>query len=214
MSAPVREAFTNREWRVIRRHRTPHEVQRLLSSLAYNWQREGPTLRSFREVLRKGSAQCLEAALFATVIMEQHGRPPLVLSLRSQDGLDHAVFIFKENGRWGSIGRSRDLGLHGRWPVFRTPRALAWSYYDPYIDLTARLTHYGIANLQDLGNYDWRLSSKNIWKVQRFLQDAPHQEMNAPEKRYERVLARYKKFKSENPTESPDYFVDRQTWML
>ena len=213
-NVPGREAFTDKEWEVIQRHRTPIEVQRYLRGLPYNWQREGPTLRSFREVLKRGGAQCLEGALFATVIMEQHGFPPLVLSLWSQDGLDHALFIFKEKGRWGAIGRSRDLGLHGRLPVFRTIRALAWSYYDPYVDLTGRLTHYGAANLQELGNYDWRLSTKNIWKVQRFLQDAPHKEFNASEKRYGRLLARYKKFKSEHPTESPAYFADIHKWMF
>lgn len=214
MNAPGREAFTDREWQVIERHRTPLAVQRLLSSLAYNWQRRGPTLRSFREVLKTGSAQCLEGALFATAIMEQHARPPLVLSLRSRDGLDHAVFVFKDNGRWGSVGRSRDLGLHGRLPVYRTLDALAWSYYDPYVDLTGRLTHYGLANLDDLGNYDWRLSPRNIWKVERFLQDVPHKEMNASERRYQRLLARYKKFRSEHASGSPDYFASRRHWML
>ena len=214
MSTPGREAFTDEEWKVVRRHRTPFEVQRFLRALRYNWQREGPTLRSFREVLRRGSAQCLEGALSATTIMEQHRFPPLMLSLRSADGLDHAVFVFRENGRWGSVGRSRDLGLHGRWPVYRSLRALAWSYYDPYVDLTGRLTHYGVANLQDLGNYDWRLSSKNIWKVQRFLQDAKHHEMNASRKRHERLLARYIKFRSNHPVESPAYFASRRHWML
>jgi hypothetical protein len=214
MSTPGREAFTDREWKVIQRHRTPLEVQRFLRSLHYNWQREGPTLRSFREVLKQGSAQCLEGALFATTVMEQHGFEPLMLSLRSEDGLDHAVFVFKERGRWGAVGRSRDLGLHGRWPVFRTLSALAWSYYEPYVDLTGRLTHYGVANLHGLGNYDWRLSHRNIWKVQRFLQDAPHHEMNASQKRYEQLLARYKKFRSENGVESPAYFASRRHWML
>jgi hypothetical protein len=213
-NAPGREAFTEKEWEVIRRHRTPLEAQRYLRSLLYNWQPEGPTLRSFREVLRHGSAQCLEGALCATVIMEQHGFPPLVLSLLSQDGLDHALFVFRENGRWGAVGRSRDLGLHGRWPVFRSLRALAWSYYDPYVDLTGRLTHYGVANLQDLGSYDWRLSSRNIWKVQRFLQDAPHTEIKASEKRYERLLARYRKFKKEHPGEPLAYFADAHKWMF
>lgn len=213
-NTPGRDAFTDKEWRVIQRHRTPFDVQRYVRSLAYNWQREGLTMRSFREVLRHGSAQCLEGAIFATTVMEQHGFPPLMLSLISQDGLDHAVFIYRENGRWGSIGRSRDLGLHGRWPVFRSVRALAWSYYDPYVDLTGRLTHYGVANLLDLGKYDWRLSSRNIWRVERFLQDVPHREINAAESRYQRLLARYKKFKRANPEDSPAYFASRRYWML
>lgn len=213
-SASPKSAFTKIEWKVIQQLRTPREVQRYLRTLDYNWQREGPTLRSFREVLRCGSAQCLEGALFATTVMEQHGFPPLMLSLISQDGLDHALFIFKENGRWGSVGRSRDLGLHGRWPVFRSVSALAWSYYDPYIDPTAQLTHYGIANLLDLGKYDWRLSPKNIWKVERFLQNVPHYQMNASRRRYDRLLARFNKFRREHPKASPQYFAGRRNWMV
>ena len=65
-------------------------------------------------------AHCLEAALAAAVILEQHGYPPLVLSFESIDELDHVLFVYRQRGRWGSIARSRDPGLHGRKPVFRT----------------------------------------------------------------------------------------------
>ena len=43
------------------------------------------TLRSFRGVVRHQTAHCLEAALAAAVILEQHGFPPLVLSFESID---------------------------------------------------------------------------------------------------------------------------------
>ncbi|HEY0003767.1 MAG TPA: hypothetical protein VGB17_03065, partial [Pyrinomonadaceae bacterium] len=137
-SKPGREAFTAKEWRVVQAHRTPLQVQRYLSAMPYNWERGGATLRSFREVVRSNTAHCLEAALAAAVIMEQHGYPPLLLDLESQDKLDHVIFIFRRNGLWGSIARSRDTGLHGRKPVFRTVQQLAQSYFDPYVDLTAR----------------------------------------------------------------------------
>ncbi len=54
--------------------------------------RPGATLRSFRGVVRHGCAHCLEAALFAAVVLEQHGYPPLVLSFESIDELDHVIF--------------------------------------------------------------------------------------------------------------------------
>ena len=62
-------------------------------------------------------------------------------------------------GRWGSVARSRDPGLHGRRAVFATPRALALSYVDPYVDLTGRVTAYAVVDLRVMGTYDWRLSS-------------------------------------------------------
>ena len=78
--------------------------------MPYNWEREGGTLRSFREIVKRNEAHCLEAAVGAAVILEQHGYPPLLLDIESQDLLDHVIFVFQEDGLWGSIGRSRDIG--------------------------------------------------------------------------------------------------------
>ena len=65
--------------------------------------------------------------------MEQHGHPPLLLDLESVDGLDHVLFLFNTRGLWGTIAKSRDVGLHGRKPVFRTLRHLALSYVIPML---------------------------------------------------------------------------------
>ena len=96
------------------------------------------------------------------------------MSFESIDELDHVLFVYRQRGRWGSIARSRDPGLHGRKPVFATPRALALSYVDPYVDFTGRITGYTVVDLRDIGNYDWRLSEGNVWKVERMLLELPH----------------------------------------
>src|SRR5256886_5520927 len=132
---PRREAFTAKEMRLIQRLSTPRRVQGWLTSLPYNWERDGGTMRSFREVVKRNEAHCLEAAVSAAVILEQHGHPPLLLDIESVDLLDHVLFVFQNNGLWGSIARSRDIGLHGRKPVFRNLRQLVWSYFDPYIEI-------------------------------------------------------------------------------
>src|SRR5574339_1009808 len=97
--------FTKRERRVIARCSTPAAVQRYLNALPYNTEPApgGATLRSFRGVVRTGTAHCLEAALFAAVVLEQHGYPPLVLSFESVDLLDHVIFVYREGGGWGSV---------------------------------------------------------------------------------------------------------------
>src|SRR5688572_6760060 len=132
-SQTPRIRLTAAEQRVIRRLGTPIAVQRYLNRLPYNTETRGDTLRTFRGVVRKGTAHCLEAALFAACVPDPHGYPPLVMGLESVDGLDHVIFVYKHRGRWGSVARSRDPGLHGRKPVFRSPQALAESYFDPYI---------------------------------------------------------------------------------
>jgi hypothetical protein len=211
---PGKEDFTNREWDVIQSCRTPEQVQRYLRGVPYNRERGGATLRSFRGVIRHGEAHCLEAALTAAVIMEQHNYPPLLMSLESQDKLDHVVFIFQRKGLWGAVGRSRDLGLHGRKPVFRSLRQLAWSYFDTYVDKTGRITGYGAANLHDLGNYDWRFSLRNVWKVERYLCEIPHTELVSSDRRYKRLLARYHQFRSRYPERHLTDYASRDRWML
>jgi len=211
---PEREAFTKTEERIIESLITPLRVQRFLSALPYNWERKGGTLRSFREVLKRNEAHCLEAALVATVILEQHGYAPLLLSLESQDKLDHVIFVFRQSSLWGAIGRSRDIGLHGRRPVFRSLRDLVWSYFDPYVDCSGRITGYGLGNLYDLGNYDWRFSAKNIWKVENYLREIPHRSIRSSDARYEQLLARFKQFKKRYPNKSPAYYDNRHQWMV
>jgi hypothetical protein len=87
--------------------------------------------------------------------------------------LDHVIFVFQEKGNWGSIARSRDIGLHGRKPVFRNLRQLVWSYFEPYIDMTGRIKGYGLTSLYELGGYDWRFNSRNMHKIEDHLRAIP-----------------------------------------
>ena len=186
--------FTPAERRLIARLRTPLAVQRWLNDLPYNTETGGETLRTFRGVVRTGTAHCLEAALSAAVILEQHRYPPLVLSFESIDLLDHVIFVYRTPSGWGSVARSRDPGLHGRQPVFATPRALALSYFDEYIDLTGRIKAYAVVDLRVLGIYDWRLASGNVWKVERLLLDWPHRRIASSNVRVNRLRRRYREF--------------------
>jgi hypothetical protein len=205
--------FSKSERRLIARLRTPLLVQRYLNALPYNSEPGGrATLRSFRGVVRHGCAHCLEAALFAAVALEEHGYPPLVLSFESIDQLDHVIFVYRRGGRWGSIARSRDPGLHGRKPVFASARALALSYADPYIDLTGRVTGYAVVDLRSLDRYDWRLATTNVWKVERMLLDYPHRPIASSDRRVDALRARYRAFKKEFPGRKPLFYPQRHRW--
>jgi hypothetical protein len=212
-------SFTAAERRLIARLRTPLQVQRYLNALPYNT--EPPpgraTLRSFRGVVRHHTAHCLEAALFAAVVLEQHGYPPLVISFESIDELDHVIFVYrhparKPGVRWGSVARSRDPGLHGRKPVFATAHALAASYLDTYVDLTGRITAYALVDLRVLGDYDWRLSDRNIWKVERVLLETKHQPLGMPDARFRAFRRRYREFKQRYPDRKPLFYEGRRAW--
>lgn len=209
---PAAPAFNPRERRIIDALRTPERVQAFLNDLPYNWTPppSPPTLRSFRGVVRHHTAHCLESALAAAVVLEQHGYPPTVMSLESVDELDHVIFVYQDGGRWGSVARSRDPGLHGRRPQFRSLRDLALSYFEPYVDREGCIKAYGATDLRVLGRYDWRLSSTNVWKVERLLYDIPHSPIAFSQRRVDRLRQTYVRFLEER-SEKPLYY-DRRGW--
>jgi hypothetical protein len=212
-AAPGRKDFLPAEWAIVRRCRTPKQVQDFLRNLPYNWEKHGETLRTFRGVVKHGSAHCLEGALSAAAIMEQHGYPPLLLDLESQDQLDHVLFLYRKRGRWGTVARSRDAGLHGRKPVFRTIRDLVMSYVDPYVDGSGRITGYGVADLRTLVRGDWRLSTGNVREVERTLIKMPHKKIRTSNRRYRAMLRQFKAFRRKHPTEPATFYSNRHLWL-
>jgi len=211
---PPRERFTAREWRLIQRLDTPRKVQQWLNSFPYNTESRGETLRTFRGVLRAGKAHCLEAAIAAAVILEQHGYPPLVMSIESKDWLDHVVFMYEHDGKWGAIGRSRDPGLHGRKAAFRSARDVARSYIEAYVDYTGRVRGYGVVNLDEaLPDYDWRFSLKSVWKVERLLIKWPHRRIKTSNEAYRAMKARYTAYRERYGRKPWRYYEGREKWL-
>jgi hypothetical protein len=204
-------AFLPSERRLINRLNTPLRVQGFLNRLPYNTERRGETLRSFRQVVRRGTAHCLEAALTAACILEQHGHPPWVMSLASADKLDHVIFVYRHRGRWGAVARSRDPGLHGRKPVFRSLRALAESYFDPYIDSTGRLTGFALFDLRRMGAYDWRLSRRNVWAVEHKLLRLGHKKIRRSGRRVRRMRVKYRAHLAKHG-KKPLFYRGRDKW--
>lgn len=176
--------------RLAKKLKTPRQVQKYLRKLPYNREEKGESLSSAQTALRRGRLHCFEAAMAAAAILEHHGYPPLVMSLESKDGLDHVIYVFKEGGKWGAIARSRDEGLHGRPPRYRSLRDLAWSYYDPYVDKTGKIKAYQVAHLDDTGA-DWRGSKKNVWKAEKYLIDLKHVPLKSSMNRYRKLHRAY-----------------------
>jgi hypothetical protein len=205
------ERFTPAERRLIKRLRTPLDVQLFINRQPYNIEPHGDTLRSFRQVVKRNAAHCLEAALFAACVLEQHGYPPLLMGLESVDGLDHVIFVYRQRGRWGSVARSRDPGLHGRKAVFRSPRALAESYFDPYIDTTGCVTGYSVVHMKVMGAYDWRFSRRNVWAVEKMLLALPHRKIKRSTRRVRRERKRYLAYLAKY-NKKPLYYRGREKW--
>ena len=212
LEPPNLRTYTPRERALIARLRTPRDVQRFLNETTYNDEPGGETLKSFRGVVEKKNVHCLEAALFAAAVLEHHGYPPLLLSFESIDTLDHVLFIYEQKGRWGSIARSRDPGLHGRRPVYRSLRALAASYMAPFIDDTGEITGFAPYDLRDLKGCDWRFSPRNVWRLERILLGIPHARLRWVKSRVKATRARYHAFMKANPGKKPMDYAGRENW--
>ena len=204
--------MTPAERLIVQRLRTPAAVQKWLNELPYNTEKSGETMRGFRGVVRARTAHCLEAVLFAATVLEQHGYPPLMLGFESIDLLDHVIFLYRGPDGWGSVARSRDPGLHGRKPVFRSPRALALSYTEGYIDYTGRIKGYAVVDLRELDPYDWRLREGNLWKVERLLRQWPHIGIDSSDARIDALRRRYIAFREQHDHKPWRYYKGRERW--
>jgi hypothetical protein len=81
------------------------------------------------------------------------------------------------------------------------------------VDFTGRITGYTVADLRDLGRYDWRLSRRNVWKVERWLIDMPHRRLTMSDERYGELHARYRRYRARYPDRKPTYYAGRAHWM-
>jgi hypothetical protein len=111
------------------------------------------------------------------------------------------------------VARSRDPGLHGRRPVFTTPRALALSYADPYVDYTGRVTGYAVVDVgAAMNGYDWRLADTNVWKVERMLLDYPHRRLKTSDRRFRDLRRWYRAYRTANNGRKPIDYRGRERW--
>ncbi len=204
--------FTPAERRLIDQLKTPEAVQAWLNALPYNTEKNGDTMRGFRDVVRYRTAHCLEAVLFTATVLEQHGFPPLMLGFESIDLLDHVLFIYRGPRGWGSVARSRDPGLHGRKPLFRTPRDLALSYVEGYIDYTGRIKGYAVVDLRELGSYNWRLGAGNLWKVERLLREWPHIPIESSDNRIDALRTKYREFRKVHDYKPWKHYRGQDRW--
>ena len=145
--------FSKRELQIINGLNTPAKVQEFVTSTRYN----KSDRVSIVDVLRKGTADCLEAAAFASVVLTYHATPNQVMDLHSVRDEDHVLCVFKQRGRYGSIGQSKFLGLRYRNPVYANVRELAMSYFESYYNFFGEYT---------LRGYSKFISLRHLTKVQ------------------------------------------------
>ncbi len=165
------------EFHVFKKLDTPAKVQDFLETLPINFERGGDTCRSPRMTLRARKAHCMEGALLAAAALWYHGKPPLLLDLKTGRGDEsHVVALFKERSRWGAISKTNHAVLRYRDAVYVSPRELAMSYFHEYFLDDGRKTLRSYSKPFDLTKYrgDWLTSAKHLWKLIDVLDRSPH----------------------------------------
>ena len=160
--------LTAAEFALLRRLDTPQKIQAFLYTLDQNFEVDGETCRTVREVLRTRKAHCIEGAMLAACALWVHGRPPLLLDMRAVRDFDHVVALFKHHGRWGAISKTNGIFLRSRDPVYRSLRELAMSYFHEYCNRRDHKTLREFSLPYDLRRVDldvWVTGEKHAWAV-------------------------------------------------
>jgi hypothetical protein len=170
--------FTARELTRFRRLSTPQKIQRFLDvELGYDLGEDGWRCRSPRNVLRDGTAQCMDGAVFAAAALRVLGHPPLLLDLEAVRDDDHVLAIFKVRGHWGAVAKSNYAGLRFREPVYRTLRELAMSYFEHYYNLAGEKTLRNYSRPVNLRRFDsrrWMTTEDDVWMIPEYLCTIAH----------------------------------------
>ena len=131
----------------------------------------------------EGVVQCMDGALFAAAALRLQGYPPLIMDLEAVFDDDHVLAIFKQDGRWGAIGRSNYSGLRYREPLFRSLRDLALSYFESYFNLRRQKTLRSYSQAVNLGRFDgrgWMTAEEDLWDIPQYLLDVRHFRLLTP----------------------------------
>lgn len=175
------EVYTKEEIKLFKKLNTPSKIQDYLNSLEFNFEDNGDTCMSPREVIKNKKAHCMEGAMFASAVLEFHGHKPTVLDLRSVKrpyDYDHVLAIFKQFGSFGAISKTNHAVLRYREPVYKTVRELALSFFHEYFlnsNGKKTLREYSMPfDLNYFNKLGWRTTEKDLFEISFYLDEIKH----------------------------------------
>jgi hypothetical protein len=172
-----KDALTDDERRLFRGLDSPKKIQDFLETVPINFEPDGDTCKSPREVLRTRTAHCIEGALVAAAALWYHGQRPLLLDLKATArDVDHVIAPFRSHGHWGAISKTNHAVLRYRDPVYRSVRELAMSYFHEYcIDNGLKtLTSYSVIFDLRRRGAGWITDAAPLWDLSYALDTSRH----------------------------------------
>ncbi len=159
--------LTPKELTILRRLNTPQKIQDFVTAIPQNFEPDGETCMSAREVLAKRRAHCIEGAVVAALAFWVNGERPLLMDLKTEDDDDHVVAVFRQRGCWGAVSKTNHAILRYRDPVYRTLRELAMSYFHEYTNNKWKKSLRSYSRPLDLSAYKQEVwaTGKDAWVI-------------------------------------------------
>lgn len=124
--------FTPKEETVLRKLKTPTQIQEFIDSLGYDGEDDYFSVRS---TLRTRKAHCMGGAMLGACCLERIGLgPPRVVGFDAENDDTHAIAVYQKNGYWGAVAKSNFTLIRARDPVYKTFRELMMTYFDFYFN--------------------------------------------------------------------------------
>jgi hypothetical protein len=176
-----------KDFEVLKKLNTPAKIQDFVNAIPFNFEKQGETCRTPLMVLKHKEAHCMEGAMLAAAAFWYHGKPPLLLDLKSTKNKpmkddDHVVALFNYKSYWGAVSKTNHGVLRYREPVYKTIRELALSYFHEYFLDSGRKTLRSYSAPFDLSHFDskWLTEEKNQWDMAYKLDISSHFEILPP----------------------------------
>jgi hypothetical protein len=170
--------LNKKECDILNKLNSPVKIQDFLDKLKINFEENGDTCMSPRQVLNQKKCHCIEAAMLAALAFKVHKRKPLVVDLTaSKDDFDHVIAVFKEKGKWGAVSKSNHAVLRYREPVYLSVRELVMSFFHEYFDNKGRKTLRSYSDPVDLikkFGTEWITKDEDVWEVANYLAEIKH----------------------------------------
>lgn len=180
-----------KNFKILKRLNSPKKIQNFLDTLPLNFEHGHETYMSVERTMNAGKAHCLEAGLVAALALWIQGEPPLLLDLKSNNGDDHIVALYKigksrsahvvGTQRWGAISKTNHVTLRFRDPIYMSVRELAVSYFHEYIHLKTGekiLESYSepfdLRKLSTQQIKDWISGSEDLFWLADAIDASPH----------------------------------------
>lgn len=170
-------SFTKKELALLRKLKTPAQVQDFLNAIPINFEPDRiDTVKSPLMVMRTNSAHCIEGAILGAYILSLHGYEPQILHLEAPNDFDHVIALYKKNGYWGAISKTNHAVLRYREPVYKTLRELVLSYFHEYFNDRGTKTLRRYSRPLNLNGFqaDWPVLEDDLWGIDQELDKIKH----------------------------------------